>query len=312
MKIAIIGAGLSGTHMYHLLSQNIEYEITVFEKSRGTGGRCSTRFLDDKKIDYGTPFFTTDNSYFKALCQRYIDNDILKIENSKYLPIDGINKICSSLIDTDNLITETKITKLEKINNLWIIYDEHNKSCGEFDRVILTIPAAQILELDLELEKQLTTLLKCVTYDSIGTLMAYSHSFENIMNPKLLANEKFSKIIDNSLKYGYDNFSSYVLYLDSSITKEQNFKNKKEIQDFIVKTVEDISGIDLKEDFHLIPHFWKYALVKNSIRKDYLLNNDNSLAIIGDYFNGSNLEASIKSSTALYEQNFNLKVQDEL
>jgi renalase len=312
MKIAIVGAGLSGAYMYHLLSQNKEYEITLFEKSRGTGGRCSTRFIDDKKIDHGTPLFDSKDFNYEKLITKYIDNNILKKEGSEYLPVNGINKICSSLIDTNDLITTTKITQLKKINNFWILKDENNNTYGEFDRVILTIPAPQILELDLALEESISTLLKDVTYDPIATLVAYSHSFENIMNPKLLSNEKFSKIIDNSLKYGYDNFSSYVLHLDPSITKEKNFKNKQAIQDFVVSLVQDISGIDLEEDFHLIPHFWKYAFAKDIIKKDYLLNNDGTLAIIGDYFNGSNLEASVKSSSALYEQRFNIKVQHEL
>jgi predicted NAD/FAD-dependent oxidoreductase len=304
MKIAIVGAGLSGTHMYHLLSQNKEYEITLFEKSRGTGGRCSTRFIDDKKIDHGTPFFTTDDSYFKALCQRYIDNDILKIENSQYLPIDGINKICSSLIDTNNLITETKVTKLEKINHMWIVYDDNNNTYGEFDKIILTIPAPQILELDIVLDSNIIELLKSVRYHSIASLLIYSHSFENIMNPKLLASKKFCKIVDNSLKYGYDNFSSYVLHLDSNITKEQNFKNKDAIQDYIVTCVKDICSIDLEEDFHLIPHYWKYAFVEHSISADFILSNDKSIGIIGDFFKGDNLESSISSSSKLYKEVF--------
>ena len=55
MKIAIIGAGFSGCNLYDNLKLQFE-DITIFEKSRGVGGRLSTKYIDDKFIDHGTPF----------------------------------------------------------------------------------------------------------------------------------------------------------------------------------------------------------------------------------------------------------------
>ena len=46
MKIAIIGAGFSGCNLYNNLKDKYE-NITIFEKSRGVGGRLSTKYIEE-------------------------------------------------------------------------------------------------------------------------------------------------------------------------------------------------------------------------------------------------------------------------
>ena len=46
-KIAIIGAGISGSFLAHLFSQNKNVEVSIFEKSRGSGGRCAVKRFSD-------------------------------------------------------------------------------------------------------------------------------------------------------------------------------------------------------------------------------------------------------------------------
>lgn len=63
MKIAIIGSGLSGCNLFNLLSMN-NHEVTIFEKARGAGGRCSTRYVNDEFIDHGTSSFEATEKEF--------------------------------------------------------------------------------------------------------------------------------------------------------------------------------------------------------------------------------------------------------
>lgn len=300
MKIAIIGAGLSGTNLYNLLSK--DNDVTIFEKSRGTGGRCSTRYIKDKYIDYGTPYFEAKDKEFKEFCQEKVKENILYEDENFYYPKDGINKLCSSLIDTNDLVKNTKIKSCTYKNNKWKIQDENNITYVNFDKLILTIPAPQILELDMNISEEFRNKLSKVTYDSIATLIAYSHTFENIMNLNLLNSKVFKKIVDNTTKYNYNNFSSYVLHLDEEITNKQDFKSKEEVSSFILDQVYKVAGIRLEEDFYLLPHLWRYAFAKNKIDKEYLYDENSSLGICGDYFKYDNLEGSFLSTKSLYEK----------
>ena len=55
MKIAIIGAGIAGLTTAKMLRDIAE--VTVYEKSRGAGGRICTRYTDSFDFDHGAQFF---------------------------------------------------------------------------------------------------------------------------------------------------------------------------------------------------------------------------------------------------------------
>ena len=66
-KIAVIGAGIAGIACARTLMQ-AGHQVTVFEKSRGAGGRMSTRHTEFGGFDHGTQYFTVRDARFqKAL-----------------------------------------------------------------------------------------------------------------------------------------------------------------------------------------------------------------------------------------------------
>lgn len=300
MNIAIIGAGLSGTNLYNLLKKN--NDVTIFEKARGAGGRCSTRYIKDKFIDHGTPFFKTSSDEFKDFCEQKVKEEVLYKSDEYYFPTNGMNKLCSSLIDNNDLIRGAKIVSCKFKNNKWRLKDENGISYGSFDILLLTVPATQILELDMDMSEEFRDNLSQVSYNPIASLMVYSYTFENLMNPKLTNSKLFKKIVDNSNKYNYENFSSYVIHLDEELTKKQNFQNRDEVNSFMLKKIYEISSINLEEDFYVMPHLWKYAFVDTNLSSEYLFDKELSLGICGDYFKTKDLEGSYLSSKRLYEQ----------
>ena len=289
--------------IYRLLDTD-GHNVTLFEKSRGVGGRCSTRYINDKLIDHGTPYFHSTNNEFIEFCGSKVEENILVKKEKYYYPTNGINKLCSSMIHEDDLIKNTKIKSCEFINEKWTLIDENNIIYKNFDKLILTIPAPQILQMDIKLIDKIVDKLECVKYNSIATLLLYSYTLANIMNPILINNKNFKKIVNNSSKYSYDNFSSYVIHLSEELTNGQNFQSKDEVLEFVKKRVYIDTGINLEDDFHIQPHFWKYAFVSKSINDDFIYDKKNCIGICGDYFNGEDLEGSYMSSKRLYEHEF--------
>jgi len=301
LKIAIIGAGLSGANLYRLLDRK-KYHITIFEKSRGAGGRCSTRYINDKFIDHGTPYFQAKNKEFKNFCDGLCQDNILHRKENIYYPTRGMNQICSAIIDKENLISNTKIVSCSFENKMWSLKDQNNVKYEGFDKLIITIPAPQVLQLDIDLSSPIKQKLQLVQYDSIATLMCYAYTTVNIMDPKLFQDVSFKKIINNSSKYNFENFSSYVIHLSENLSNENNFSSKEEVKKYITKKLFEISKIDFDDEFYTLAHLWRYAFVSQSIKEDYLYDESLSLGICGDYFNGKDLEGAFLSSLRLFER----------
>ena len=74
-KIAIIGAGMAGLTAAHFL--NGYAGVTVFEKSKGPGGRLSTRHHGSFAFDHGAQFFTSKTDEFTRFIRPFIEKGII-------------------------------------------------------------------------------------------------------------------------------------------------------------------------------------------------------------------------------------------
>ena len=297
MKIAIIGAGFSGCNLYNNLKEKYE-DITIFEKSRGVGGRLSTKYIDDKFIDHGTSSLTPITDDLKMFCLDLSSNGVVKAKYDEFIPKNGINAICKFLIDEKDLIKNTKITKAQNIDNKWILEDENHNIYKDFDLLFITIPAPQILQMKIELSNEFKEKLSHIKYDSIFSLILHSNEDIKLDKSVLYENPDIQNIINNSRKYQYKDFSSYVIHSTKEFANCVNENTKEEICEIFLTNFDDDTK-ELIEKFTMISHLWKYAFAKTSLDMPYFLNDEKNLGICGDFFNHSNMEAALLSSELL-------------
>lgn len=78
-RAAVIGAGMSGISAANALVRS-GWEVVVFEKSRGWGGRCATKRLDGCIVDHGAQYFTLRHPDFEAAVRKACGDDLVVIE----------------------------------------------------------------------------------------------------------------------------------------------------------------------------------------------------------------------------------------
>ena len=86
-KIAIIGSGLSGLTLAKWLKT--DFEVTVFEKARGAGGRLATRREENFQFDHGAQYFTARTDAFKRFLEPFLDNGLVQQWAPKHVQING-------------------------------------------------------------------------------------------------------------------------------------------------------------------------------------------------------------------------------
>ena len=75
--IAVIGAGLAGTTIASRLNE--KFDVKVFEKSRGVGGRMSTRQEATFIFDHGAQFFKIKTKIFRKNSRKSIQLKLVAV-----------------------------------------------------------------------------------------------------------------------------------------------------------------------------------------------------------------------------------------
>jgi renalase len=159
-SVAIVGAGISGLCAARVLTKG-GLNVTIFEKARGVGGRTSTRRENEYTFDHGAQFFTIADNRFHEIVQEWESAGIVTQWNSpvvvlnkgsskpasdtrqRFVGVPGMNAMARHLAEETRVVLNTRITRCERRENLWHVFDEKEVLTGAFDAVIVTTPPKQ-------------------------------------------------------------------------------------------------------------------------------------------------------------------------
>jgi len=149
-NIAIIGAGMAGVSAANALNAR-GCTVTLFEKSRGFGGRCATKRWEGHTVDHGAQYFTIRDERFRAAVQAASGDALMKLhtpvldETGRELPDsgrwfhrDGNSRLVRDLARGLDVKTETTIARAENLLR---------HAGGGFDHVVSTAPFPQTARL---------------------------------------------------------------------------------------------------------------------------------------------------------------------
>jgi renalase len=196
--IAIIGAGMAGITAARTLAQ-AGHRVTAFEKSRGFGGRMSTRRTEFGSFDHGAQYFTVRDERFRALMKWALGNDVdiarpwgtnavrvlddqgrtleaaLPAREPHWVAQPGMNALVTHMAEPlaqgGHVHLSTQVHTLERgARGDWHLHtaseNTHDKPGQDadriyrgFDAVLLAIPSVQTW--DLLLNSEQTTQIRC-------------------------------------------------------------------------------------------------------------------------------------------------------
>ena len=304
--IAIIGTGFSAATLSYFIKKDLDF----YEKSRGAGGRCSTRRVEDVGLfDHGLQYIKNPNPEFKEILSdcsiwkgnfKIFENNQLKNDADKERIIheNGNNLLIKNLFKNKNIFVNKELKSIEKkSDHLKLTFKDETQE--QYKTVVITAPFQQAYNLTKQFTENFFSNFNFSMQPNLTVMVAFNKSlkldlsaitFENDDVLGFAANENTKKknlinkdlelwTIQSSLKYAVKNIKEYrnnKQFLIDEILK--NFSNKLKI---------NIS----KEQIHYSDiHGWLYAYNLNTSSPNCYWDSHLRLGICGDWFSGGNAE----------------------
>ncbi len=314
MKIAIIGSGISALTAARNL--NNAGDVTIFDKSKGIGGRIATRRADPFTFDHGAQYFLIKNNDFESFVSPYIEKGVVKrwdayfkeFEGGKviserqwnesfahYVGAPNMNAFCKSLAENLKIIKKTRIHQVIKSDNGLKLIDDKDTELGVFDWVVSTVPSRQAVDI---LPKNLNFIdeITSIKMSPCFTLML---GFEKDLNlgfdAAMIHNEIISWASVNSSKPGRrkNDFSLVIQSTNRWADKKLNL-DKNSVISTMISEASGIVNRDLNVAIHKEVHGWHFA---NAPKRDLgvFIDYDMKVAACGDWCMHGRVESAYLS-----------------
>lgn len=326
--LAIIGSGLSGLAAALLMTAS-GARVTLFEKSRGPGGRLSAKRLPDShgagSADIGAQYFTIRNPGFRALLEQYVGREHYTTwparlryqsasgswepfrESERYVGMPRMTAISRALSKTLTVHSQVRIEKLERVDGAqWQLRDTEGRGQGCFDAVILTAPPAQ--SRDILTASGLTHLSQPLA-SHVNQMQACWTVVARFPQPLGLDYEGFQPDSDilqwagnNSSKPGREGDGEWwVLHGRPGWSDRFQNESPESITEALISAFYEATKVEQRPD-HTLTHRWLYAKSTATKGPGHLWFNEERIGLIGDWLQGGRVEGAYESAESLVRQ----------
>jgi renalase len=317
MKIAIIGSGLSAI----TIAQNLKHiaKISLFEKSRGVGGRMAHRRSGPYEFDHGAQFFTAKSDLFKDFISPLIKKNIVKIWNANfaefkntkllrnitwdleyphYVGSPGMNSIAKYYAIELDIKLNTQVEKvIKKNNNSWELFDSNLNTLGDFDWVISTAPALQSAEILPKYFKYHSDLLNKKMLGCFSLMLGFKKPLPLNWDAALISDADISWVSINSSKPDRAKPFSMLIHSTNAWAEKHLSDNHDSVISYLNNETTRVIGHDTQNADYIALHAWRYANINKQTKTDLYIDYKNKLVACGDWIFHGRIESAFEAGT---------------
>ena len=317
-KIAIIGAGMAGLTAAQLLKDHAA--VTIFEKSSSVSGRMATRRADPYSFDHGAQFFSAKTTEFKNFIAPMIATGVLKPWNARFVEIEnadivqsrnwadsyphfvgdpGMNAVGKFLSEDLNVQVKSRVHSIEKSGNQWSLVGENYRNLGNFDWILLAIPAvqaAEILPSSLPLQEEVSSIKM---EGCFSVMLGFTEPLPIEFDAALVRGNDISWISVNNSKPGREGPFSMLVHSTNSWADANSHMDRGEALDYLCSQVSRAIGHDVANANHKAIHQWLYANTKKHGDATHFIDQSKNIGVCGDWVIQGRIEAAFTSGFKL-------------
>jgi len=302
-QIAIVGAGIAGMAAARCLGM-AGFECTIFEKSRGLGGRMANRRVQHLQFDHGAQFFSARGPRFRELVAEWQKDKLADYWfDGAFVGTPGMTAPARSMAAPHTIVPGTRVVSLALGIQGWTLETEtgavETPNNGLFAAVILAVPAPQAIPLAATAHLAFPE-LETVRYAPCWALMlAYDDAIHGVDDRITLEHGPIRWIArDNSKPGRSSKITTFVVHASPEWSRRHLELSAEDAALELTENFRSITGISAHPTY-VTAHRWRFALVEETAGAAYLWNGDAKLGACGDWALGPRVECAFDSGEAL-------------
>lgn len=314
VRVAVVGAGIAGLACALELAR-ADAKVTVFERSRGLGGRLATRRHGPFAFDHGAQFITARSRPFA----RYLGiaahagaaapwNPRMAEDHREWdKPIEdwvvgtpGMSAFVRPLSRGLNLQMGVRVHELLQGQRGWEILTDSGRESRVFDAVAVAVPAPQALALlgsHGRAFRHLTDVRMAPTWTA---MIAFESPLDATAQACRWTTGSLSWAGCDSSKPGRtQNAQSWVVHASTDWSQQHLEIDQQDAAQLLLKEFTAAMGCGVPPPVHLEAHRWRHALVEQPLGLSCLVDEELAAGACGDWCIAPRVEAAYESGRTL-------------
>lgn len=318
--MAVVGAGIAGLACAELLRRR-GWQVRLFDKGRGPGGRMSTRRARGWRFDHGAQYFTVRDARFARAVEAWRragvvarwDGEIVVLEDGSRRPtgggterwvgVPGMSAVCRHLGAGLEVAFGTRVERLERAGESWRLTSAAGEQLGRYDAVVVAVPAPQAAHLLAPVAPGVAA--RCARVDMApcwAAMVAFDRPLELGFDGAFVHRSALSWVARNGSKPGRPPGEAWVLHGSPDWSRDHlELAPEAAAERLLAALAAACGGIERRPVF-LDAHRWRYALPAEPLPETCLLDAGLRLAVCGDWCAGPRVEGAYLSGRAAAER----------
>ena len=310
MKTAVIGAGMAGLTSAKILRM-AGHEVTVFDKSKGTGGRLASRSYPNGWIDHGAPYFSAESSFSDFLRQQLpagslqawrpqVAGQLRSDEQLHSIGVPRNSAITRGLLGDLRFQPSTRIARIEAGPDGWQLYNDGGSRLGDWAIVVVAVPAPQALMLVANQPLFAEQLERVRMEPAWVAAIRTGQSVDQWPGVAVFEHPVLRRIVNNSAKPGRGSDHIYLVQAQKSWSERFLEEPPEAVGRHLLANFAELAGRQQGHEL-LFTHRWRYAFADVPLGSPFLWDRKLQLGVCGDWCLGRRVEDAWRSGADLAE-----------
>jgi photolyase PhrII len=322
LAVAVVGAGVAGAACARALL-DAGHTVTVFDKGRGPGGRVSTRREGELSFDHGAPCFTVSDERFARYARAWwqervvaewkprlatfgstkerLDLDAARAGKPlvRLVATPGMSALLERMLEGVDVRFERQVHGLVRRDDHVGLTGAHGESMGEYDAVVVALPAPQAADLVDPLSYAMASRIReAQLAPTWAVMMAFAQPLTVDVDAAFVNVGPLSWLAKDSSKPERREGERWVLHASAEWSRAHLEDAQEAVAPMLVEAFFATTGAPPVEPSFVKAHRWRHALVTKPLAEDCVVHESGRVIACGDWCRGPRLEAAFLSGTA--------------